>query len=102
MLTGGQYAWIRQCLIGSPPDDIERQRDWERITEILELVPDFENLSSYFHDTVAEYVRVVDYACDHRRFFSTKGGRIGLGPINIEPGDKICVYYGGISIRTTD
>ncbi len=31
-----------------------------------------------------------------RKFFSMKGGRIGLGPENVEPNDIICVlYYGG-------
>lgn len=29
------------------------------------------------------------------QIFSTKGGRIGLGPDDAEPGDKICVLYHG-------
>ncbi|KAI4115246.1 MAG: hypothetical protein LQ345_004121, partial [Seirophora villosa] len=27
------------------------------------------------------------------RFFNTKGGRIGLGPRKLQPGDVICVFY---------
>jgi hypothetical protein len=30
-----------------------------------------------------------------RKFFNTRNGRIGLGPPDIEPGDKVCVFTGG-------
>ncbi len=34
-------------------------------------------------------------ACIERRFFSTTGGRIDLGPFHTQPGDQICIFYGG-------
>jgi hypothetical protein len=41
-----------------------------------------------------DYASCVMSACYQRRFFATEGGRIGLGPLSIQPGDAICVLYG--------
>ena len=32
-------------------------------------------------------------ACENRMFFSTKGGHIGLGPPETQPGDLICILF---------
>ena len=34
------------------------------------------------------------HTCEGRMFFSTKGGRIGIGPPETQPGDLICILYG--------
>jgi len=34
-------------------------------------------------------------ACRGRAFFSTSGGRIGLGPPDVKKGDIVCVFYPG-------
>jgi hypothetical protein len=31
------------------------------------------------------------------KFFCTKNGRIGLGPVSTQPGDQICVFYNGFT-----
>ena len=41
------------------------------------------------------YAQVMDDACQGRSYFSTKGGRIGIGPKGLECNDAICVFYGG-------
>ncbi|KAL8960959.1 MAG: hypothetical protein Q9193_002420 [Seirophora villosa] len=38
------------------------------------------------------YAREITYQKPHR-FFNTEGGRIGLGPRTLQPGDVICVFY---------
>jgi hypothetical protein len=35
------------------------------------------------------------YASNGRSFFSTHGGRVGLGLLHIKPGDVICIFYNG-------
>ncbi|KAH6711009.1 heterokaryon incompatibility protein-domain-containing protein [Leptodontidium sp. MPI-SDFR-AT-0119] len=41
------------------------------------------------------YLRLVKEYCDHRRFFVTKKGYMGLGPQGILPWDTVCVLFGG-------
>jgi hypothetical protein len=36
----------------------------------------------------------IEAVCRGRRYFSTVDGRVGIGPSNVKPGDKICVLYG--------
>lgn len=36
---------------------------------------------------VQDMVEAMGYACHGRSFFSTRDGRVGLGPLHIEPGD---------------
>jgi hypothetical protein len=38
-----------------------------------------------------DYIINVDTACSNRTFFSTRDGRIGLGPSKLETGDLVCV-----------
>jgi hypothetical protein len=42
-----------------------------------------------------DYSQAFGYACSGRRFFTTRDGRLGLGPHNTEPGDSICIFYNG-------
>ena len=42
---------------------------------------------------VRNFAVSVQSACDGRRYFSTKGGRIGLGPGDCLPGHLVCVVY---------
>lgn len=41
------------------------------------------------------YFSAQQSACQGRRFFSTRGGRVGLGPAQLKAGDTICVFYSG-------
>lgn len=41
------------------------------------------------------FVDSVIFACSGRRYFSTKTGRVGLGPTDIAPGDLVCVFLSG-------
>jgi hypothetical protein len=40
-----------------------------------------------------DYGRSVEAACTRRRFFSTKAGRLGLGPWDTNSGDIVCIFY---------
>ena len=58
---------------------------------------EFSNIAYQGIETSDKYYRYMDSvirACDGRRFFSTDGGRIGLGEPDTMPGDLICVFYG--------
>ena len=58
---------------------------------------DFSNIAYQSIETNNEYYQYMDSvirACDGRRFFSTNGGRIGLGEPDTRPGDLICIFYG--------
>lgn len=37
--------------------------------------------------------RQISHTCRGRRYFSTEGGRVGIGPPEIEKGDIVCVFY---------
>ncbi len=52
-----------------------------------------------------EYFRKIFITCDNRRLFATKQGRIGLGPPDLQVGDKICAFIGAetlFALRTAD
>lgn len=52
------------------------------------------NASTEEDEAVDYFVTVVRLACEGRIFFSTRGGRIGVGPPGTQPGDLICILYG--------
>ncbi len=37
----------------------------------------------------------VEFACRGRRYFSTKNGRVGIGPADALPGDIVCIFFSG-------
>jgi hypothetical protein len=43
----------------------------------------------------SSYYSAVQRKCLGRAFFSTDGGRVGLGPPDMKKGDVICVFYSG-------
>ncbi|PMD20019.1 hypothetical protein NA56DRAFT_705262 [Hyaloscypha hepaticicola] len=43
----------------------------------------------------ARFLNSVIDACHGRSFFSTKSGRIGLGPPDTKPEDIVCIFYNG-------
>lgn len=51
------------------------------------------NLTIEAKKNVRSFVTVVGKSCS-RAYFSTPGGRVGLGPRNMAPGDLVCVVYG--------
>jgi tetratricopeptide (TPR) repeat protein len=40
-----------------------------------------------------EFMESMGYSAHGRSFFSTKGGRVGLGPPHTKPGDLVCIFY---------
>ena len=52
-----------------------------------------------------KYLVEIFATCDNRRLFATKQGRIGLGPPDLQVGDKICAFIGAetlFALRTAD
>jgi hypothetical protein len=41
---------------------------------------------------VDKYLNAIEEACYRRKFFSTRGGKIGTGLLLMQPGDKACVF----------
>jgi hypothetical protein len=41
---------------------------------------------------VQKYLDGIDSTCRHRKIFRTRGGRFGVGPLLIKPGDRVCVF----------
>ncbi|KAK4693320.1 hypothetical protein P7C71_g4055, partial [Lecanoromycetidae sp. Uapishka_2] len=53
----------------------------------------------------SEYLMAITATCENRRLFATKQGRIGLGPPDLQVGDKICAFIGAeplFALRTAD
>jgi hypothetical protein len=44
---------------------------------------------------VQDYVEALSSATHERCFFTTRSGRIGLGPKHTEPGNVVCIFYNG-------
>jgi hypothetical protein len=66
---------------------------------------DFRSLSDRQRDHARHLSRCSSSVCYGRCFFSTENGRIGLAPARAKQGDKICIFYGGLSpfiIRQTE
>ena len=45
-------------------------------------------------EALNHFYKRMAHACESRMFFSTKGGRIGIGPPETQPGDLVCILYG--------
>ena len=45
-------------------------------------------------EAVTQFLMALRHACEDRMFFSTRSGRIGIGPPETQPGDLICILYG--------
>ncbi len=92
-----------RTLIGNKLDD-------EDLTSAGDVSEDYPNMLRYLttlrdetdlDETVEKkaalrlYFSAMQSACQGRRFFSTRGGRVGLGPAHLNAGDTICVFYSG-------
>lgn len=44
------------------------------------------------------YFSTNELTCQGRRFFSTRGGRIGIGPADVQVGDVVCVFRSGVPL----
>ena len=53
------------------------------------------NKPYHISPALLEYFNLVHVTCYGRRFFTTNGGMIGLGPIDIKAGDRVGIFYGG-------
>lgn len=43
---------------------------------------------------ICDFLKELRNACEDQMFFSTEGGRIGIGPRETQPGDLVCILYG--------
>jgi len=41
---------------------------------------------------VDKWLNTIEEACYRRKFFSTRGGKIGIGLLFLQPGNKVCVF----------
>ncbi|KAF2432984.1 hypothetical protein EJ08DRAFT_584731 [Tothia fuscella] len=41
------------------------------------------------------FIRRIGWTCCGHSYFETEKGYIGLGPFMVEPGDQVCVLFGG-------
>jgi hypothetical protein len=55
-----------------------------------------DRLQRRLHDLVPQ-IRRLSHTARHGRFFCTKEGRVGLGPLETKVGDKVCVFYHGFT-----
>jgi hypothetical protein len=53
------------------------------------------NLSQSEAEAAENFHAAAHNVCHGRAFFSTSGGRIGLGPPDVKKGDVVCVFYSG-------
>lgn len=55
-----------------------------------------EACESYDNELAGKYRDRLLISCKGRKFLSTSGGRVGMGPACIEPGDRVCIFYGAM------
>ena len=69
-------------------------RDWKHAVALQSLdgPPELEDQRNL---AAVRYTYAVLGAGEDRKFFSTRGGRVGMGPTQLEPDDVACVLYGG-------
>jgi len=66
---------------------------------------DFKTLDGRQRDHARHLLRSLHSVCYERSFVSTEKGRIGLAPGRARQGDRICIFYGGLSpfiVRPTE
>ncbi|KAF5235708.1 hypothetical protein FANTH_11587 [Fusarium anthophilum] len=76
------WAFVNDNLAQLSPGDMETH--WEILTRILDDIAE---------DSLAFIRDIPD--CVWRRFFITEKGYIGTGPSCLEPGDFVCILFGG-------
>jgi hypothetical protein len=63
----------------------------EMASDLLPHLP----MSSEEYESSSNYFSAVNRLFEDRAFFSTTGGRIGVGPSDVARGDVVCVFYSG-------
>ena len=91
-----------RCLIANKTSSNQRcvadlSEDYRETIRYLNLVADSKipspDLSSDQTSRVLKFAVAVHDACKSRRYFSTRGGRLGLGPGACSVGDLVCVFH---------
>ena len=85
LLKGDFASYLVKCYESL---DERTEEDEKSITELKKHITDCSRRKS-FESGVKEY-------CAFRSFFVTEKGYMGLGPIELCPGDITCILYGGI------
>jgi hypothetical protein len=98
-ITGGAFdSFIDgelDCDRGTPSN--ESKETFKRMIAFLEGFPavnDSQDDSPPFEAEFLNWTGNITTQCKNRSFFTTKNGRIGLGPATMVKGDKICVFQG--------
>ncbi|KAF4632192.1 hypothetical protein G7Y89_g5939 [Cudoniella acicularis] len=81
-------------------DEPPTESDYHHLKGLLVAVASSNNVSSMSeiqNQTLATQIRRLSQIEKRGEFFSTVGGRVGLGPIGIQPGDQICILYNGLT-----
>jgi len=91
-------AHMRTMLMDSLADEPQRSSR-KAYANFRKFTNDFKNKypAGFTTDELAAVLRVqgiVSTASVSRAYFSTVGGRVGLGPRNIESGDTVCIVHG--------
>ena len=91
-----------QILIGNSINSqrcLTDQRDSYDLMRRLMAVLSGKEPAGYLHEALTadnwalapDYMNNVSTACSNRTFFTTRDGRVGLGPSNIQAGDTVCI-----------
>ena len=87
-----------QTLIGNHPIPGRKDTDLRRILDHTKYVWSEGSLTAECNagevEAMGKLSMELSHACVDRMFFSTNGGRIGIGPPETQPGDLICILFG--------
>jgi hypothetical protein len=73
-------------------DRLEEYKEWKMIIQENGQIRS-RNWDSAVISTLTTFGDNVSLSCTGRKFFSTASGSIGLGPMNVQPGDRICIPF---------
>jgi len=97
-----------RILIRAPPKDESKYKQFLDVAGAVEFVERYNTFASLLaaatntkqaidgsslDRATADFIDVVHNVTRRRRFFSTVGGRIGIGPSSTEPGDEVRVVF---------
>ena len=74
-------------------DFIDRYRQFKDFIQVMKALNGDVMIEDNLSKEAWHFADVLARVTSRRRFFATEGGRIGLGPADIEPGDAVCVFF---------
>lgn len=72
------------------------EADYQNVMAAMDVAADSGKWGSESlpHESSKLYLRFMNAALERRTFFSTSNGRIGLGPLDLQEDDIICIFHG--------